>query len=54
MRWGNGGLENMGILENGENVNLINEYKNSNNCSLNMAKDLNCGCAGVNDGCFIF
>ena len=42
------------ILENGENVNLINEYKNSNNCSLNMAKDLNCGCAGVNDGCFIF
>ena len=42
------------IADNGDNIDLFNNYGTSNNCSLNMTKDLNCGCGGLNEGCFIF
>ena len=48
------GPEKKRLLNNGDNnIDIFKEYKSSN-CTLNMANDLNCGCAGVNDTCFIF
>ena len=51
-----GGPEKKKNKYNGDNNNieLLKEYKSSNNCSLNMSNNLNCGCAGINEGCFIF
>ena len=51
-----GGPEKKKNKYNGDknNIELYKEYKSSNNCSLNMSNNLNCGCAGINEGCFIF
>ena len=51
-----GGPEKKKNKYNGDknNIELYKDYKSSNNCSLNMSNNLNCGCAGINEGCFIF
>ena len=37
------------------NGDIIKEYESYNDCTLNMAKDLKCGCTGnLDEGCFIF
>ena len=36
-------------------VDIIKEYDSYNDCTLNMPKDLKCGCTGnLDEGCFIF
>ena len=36
------------------NLDLLQEFRTNNNCTLNMSNDLNCGCAGIDNKCFIF
>ena len=48
------GPEKKRSVNTDNNIDLLKEYKSGNNCTLNMANDLNCGCAGINDTCFIF
>ena len=40
--------------DNFDSFDLLRDYKVSNICSLNMENDLNCGCAGTDNGCNIF
>ena len=39
---------------NENNLDLLQEFRTNNNCTLNMSNDLNCGCAGIDNKCFIF
>ena len=48
------GPEKNNNINREDNIDLLKDYKTSNNCSLNMANDLNCGCTGIDNGCFIF
>ena len=45
-------LRNSNMNNNNNNFDL--DYKVNNVCSLNMENDLNCGCAGTDNGCIIF
>ena len=49
-----GGPEKTKNIKNEDNMDLLKELKTNNNCSLNMANDLNCGCTGIDNGCVIF
>ena len=40
--------------KNDNNIDLLKDFQANNNCTLNMANDLNCGCTGIDNGCFIF
>ena len=49
-----GGPEKTKYIKNEGNIDLLKEFQANNNCSLNMSNDLNCGCTGIDNGCFIF
>ena len=49
-----GGPEKTKYIKNEDNIDLLKEFQANNNCTLNMSNDLNCGCTGMDNGCFIF
>ena len=49
-----GGPEKTKYIKNEDNIDLLKQFQANNNCTLNMSNDLNCGCTGMDNGCFIF